>query len=350
MCGIAGLFSTSPASDMAITKFAQVWDYQELRGHDACGVLALGVIGDKRHVYYSKFPVTCSKFVPFTLDVWRRHGFRPIYAIAHARAATHGAPEVNANNHPITHAYADSLFAIVHNGVLSMNGICTSKVSQTDTEELLCLIENTIRSGGELKDVYDKIRGSATFMVMQIDPSLELRRFIVGKYINPLDRIEVDGATIFGSVIPTHIAPATTSATVKPGIYDLVSGYTHESNENYYDYYKYVTYYTATYKPNDKESAPTITIADGDDSVDGVDAGMCFEDCLMSVAEDFCDDYDIRELSPNDIYELTCKDGGKSITLTARVADRRVIGSKRMTKELRRCINKCTYYQLAEAL
>jgi asparagine synthetase B (glutamine-hydrolysing) len=343
MCGIAGLFSNSPASDAVVSKFAQVWDYQEIRGHDACGVLALGVIGDKRHVYYSKFPVTCSRLTQYTIDVWRRHGFRPMYAIAHARAATHGAPEINANNHPIVRIENDMVYAIVHNGVLSMNGICTSKASQTDTEELLCLVENAIRSGSELKEIYDKIRGSATFMVMQIDQSLELRRFIVGKYINPLDRIEVDGAVIFGSVIPTHIASA---ATVKPGIYELISGYKYETNDNYYDYYKYVMYYTYNmYKPNDKE--PTITVADGDDSVD---ASICFEECLMSVAEDFCDDYDIREISPNDTYEITCKDGGKSTTLTARIVDRRIVGSKVMTKELRRCINKCAYYRLVEAV
>jgi len=339
MCGIAGLFSSSPASDAAVGKFAQVWDYQEIRGHDACGVLALGVIGDKRHIYYSKFPVTCSKFVPYTIDVWRRHGFRPMYAIAHARAATHGSPEVNANNHPIVHATADGLFAIVHNGVLSMNGTCTSKVSQTDTEDLLCLVEHTIRNGGELKDVYDKIRGSATFMVMQVDQNLDLKRFIVGKYINPLDKAEVDGAAIFGSVIPVHIA---SSATVKPGIYELVSGYKYEAQENYYDYYRY---FAAYYKANDKE--PAIAVADGDDRVD---AGMCFEECLMSVAEDFCDDYDIREISPNDAYELTCKDGGKSTTLTVRFAERRIVGSKVMTKELRRCINGCAYYRYIEAV
>jgi asparagine synthetase B (glutamine-hydrolysing) len=347
MCGIAGLFSSSPASDAAVSKFAHVWDYQELRGHDACGVLAVGVVGGKRHIYYSKFPVTCSKFVPYTIDVWRRHGFRPMYAIAHARAATHGPPEVNANNHPIVHV-RDGLFAIVHNGVLSMNGICASKVSQTDTEELLCLIENTIKSGGELKEAYDKIRGSATFIAMQIDQSLDLKRFIVGKYINPLDRIEVDGgAMILGSVIPTHVAPSTT---VRPGIYELVSGYRYESQENYYDYYRYFTAYY-TYKPNDKEPAPPIA-----DDGDRVDAGICFEECLMSVAEEFCDDYDIREVSPNDTYELTCKDGGKSATMTARVADRRIVDSKAMTKgkamtkELRRCINKCAYYRLVEAV
>jgi asparagine synthetase B (glutamine-hydrolysing) len=344
MCGIAGLFSTSPVTDAVLSKFAQVWSYQEIRGHDACGILALGVIGDKRHVYYSKFPVTCSKFVPFTLDVWRRHGFRPIYAIAHARAATHGPPEVNVNNHPITHVYADTLFAIVHNGVLSMNGMCTSKVSQTDTEELLCLIENTIRSGGELKEVYDKIRGSATFMAMHIDQSLELRRFVVGKYINPLDKIEVDGSVIFGSVIPTHIA---SSVTVKSGIYELISGYAYESNDGYYDYYKYVTYYTYnTYKPNDKKTAPAVTIVDDDDSVD---VDTCFEDCLMSVADNFCSDYNIRELS-NGEYELTCKRDGKAIITTARIADRRVIGSKHMTKALRRCMNECTRDRAIEAL
>jgi asparagine synthetase B (glutamine-hydrolysing) len=340
MCGIAGLFSTSPASDAVISKFAQVWDYQEIRGHDACGVLALGVVGDKRHIYYSKFPVTCSQFVPYTVDVWRRHGFRPIYAIAHARAATHGAPEINANNHPIVHVYADGLFAIVHNGVLSMN-VCASKISQTDTEDLLCLIENTVRSGAELKEAYDKIRGSATFMVMQIQ-DLDLKRFIVGKYINPLDQAEVDGAKIFGSVIPVHIAHSTT---VKRGIYDLVSGYKHESQENYYDYYRYFTTYYSAYKANDdKEPAP---IVDGDDRVD---ADICFEECLVSVAEDFCEDYDIREISPQDTYELTCKHGGKSMVMTARFADRRIVGSKSMTKELRRCVNKCAYYRLVEAV
>ena len=340
MCGIAGLFSNSPASDAAVSKFAQVWDYQEIRGRDACGVLALGVMnGDKRHIYYSKFPVTCSKFVPYTIDVWRRHGFRPIYAIAHARAATHGAPEVNANNHPIVHVSADGLFAIVHNGVLSMS-VCTSKVSQTDTEDLLCLVENTVRSGVELKEAYDKIRGSATFMVMQVDQSLDLKRFIVGKYINPLDKAEVDGAMIFGSVIPVHITPSTT---VKSGIYELISGYKHESSESYYDYYRYFTAYT--YKADSKE--PAIAVADDDDRVD---ADICFEECLMSVAEDFCDDYDIREISPNGAYELTCKDGGKSTTLTVRVSDRRIVGSKSMTKELRRCINKCAYYRYIEAV
>lgn len=340
MCGIAGLFSNSPASDAAVSKFAHVWDYQEVRGRDACGVLALGVAGGKRHIYYSKFPVPCSKFVPYTIDVWRRYGFRPIYAIAHARAATHGPPEENANNHPIVHVQ-DGLFAIVHNGVLSMNGICASKVSQTDTEELLCLIENTIKSNSELKEAYDKIRGSATFIAMQIDQSLDLKRFIVGKYINPLDRIEVDGATIFGSVIPTHIAPSTA---VKPGIYELVSGYRYESQEN--DYYRYFTAYY-TYKASDKDKEPAPAIADDGDRVD---AGICFEECLMSVAEDFCDDYDIREVSPNDMYELTCKDGGKIMMMTVNAVDRRIVGSKAMTKELRRCINKCTYYRLVEAV
>jgi predicted glutamine amidotransferase len=197
MCGISILYNPN-GSQTAVKQFMEAWMYQEHRGRDASGIFAV----TNKGVLYAKAPVPASEFVPIVRDYVQRHGLVLYYALGHARAATHGSPLVNKNNHPIVRRADGEVHALIHNGVIHAS-VCDSKITETDTEELLCALMRYSSLGlSELaNNVASSISGSYAFGYIKADDS-GVKRFVVGRAVSPLEEVEVDGARLFASVLP----------------------------------------------------------------------------------------------------------------------------------------------------
>jgi len=142
MCGIAGFFFFKKADrDLVRSHFKDL----EVRGEDAAGI---AIIQRNWRITIMKKPEKPSKFIN-QVRLPKAFGY-----ILHARAATHGDPRNNSNNHPIEGQRG----FIVHNGIVSGEMPRQwRRRSETDTEILLAHIETEGWKGIE------KVRGSAAF-------------------------------------------------------------------------------------------------------------------------------------------------------------------------------------------
>lgn len=144
MCGIAGIVkhSNSKVDSKTIGRIAQALLLGiARRGTDATGCYTSGKIW-KAPVPASQFSLEGITWGPITL--------------LHTRAATHGSPKNNANNHPLVSA--SGKFTLIHNGVLHCDPVPGYKYSsETDSEVLLSHIdtEESVKWGLEC------IKGSA---------------------------------------------------------------------------------------------------------------------------------------------------------------------------------------------
>lgn len=127
MCGLAGFigkFTDEEKDELVTSLFLNI----EERGMDASGLFTL--VGGKSLV--KKLHMPASEFVENLPD---RYGN---FAMLHVRAATHGSPTNNINNHPII----GGKYAFTHNGIVWNKRIKGySYNSQTDSEVLLSYIE-----------------------------------------------------------------------------------------------------------------------------------------------------------------------------------------------------------------
>jgi len=199
VCGISGIYTTGdrPPSWETISTFCDAWRIQYVRGVDATGIFAIVDVGGVKKLFYAKAPLPAYEYVPYVCEYWRQRDIRPLYAIAHARAATHGSPSRNFNNHPIVHVHGNTINALVHNGVVQ-DRVCPQDdmVSETDTEHILCKLERTPFS--ELAAV----TGSAAILYMSVDVSSgvpELKHYIVYRQTSPLEVYNAPDAMIFAS-------------------------------------------------------------------------------------------------------------------------------------------------------
>ena len=304
MCGITIL---KDGSADVLRIFLKTWIYQETRGTDACGVFALGRMNGRDAIFYSKYPVQCSVFVPYIADVWRRHSFVPVHALAHARAATHGSPLINRNNHPIVRKDDYGVVhTLVHNGIVHMRA-CSTKRTETDSEEILC----AFMSSHDIKDVYRSVVGSASVGYMAVADGPELRRFVVMRYISPLSRLEQSGAVIYASVFPREFAKQ--AHDVDYGIYDLLTGRSHVDKHRH-DYHYYYWSVNTSY------------------------IGECIKACAEDVVKRHCEDYRFY----NTI--MTCKRDG--VTQYYTYTERGTIVNEEVDKTVRSCYSACVEYDV----
>jgi len=199
VCGISGIYvvGDKPPSWETIQTFCDAWRIQYVRGVDATGIFAIVDQGGVRKLFYAKAPLPAYEYVPYVCEYWRQRDIRPLYAIAHARAATHGSPLHNVNNHPIVHIHGNTVNALVHNGVVH-DRVCPpdDTVSETDTEHILCKLERT--PFNELTAV----TGSAAILYMSVDVSSgipELKHYIVYRQTSPLEVYNTPDTLIFAS-------------------------------------------------------------------------------------------------------------------------------------------------------
>ena len=228
MCGISILYNPGGSAE-AQELFFKAWVKQEMRGKDATGIFA---ITDKG-LLYSKAPVTASEFVPVVKSYVERRGLKLLYALGHARAATHGSPLLNRNNHPVVHVEGRRVDALIHNGIVS-GKVCNSKSTDTDTEEILCALKQASSLTEAVELVEKNITGSFAVGYIRLVDSFEPKQFIVLKHISPLEVAEVDGAKLFASTL-LGVTDKYTSVEENTAI-DLLTGQTAKMNISYAPY------------------------------------------------------------------------------------------------------------------
>lgn len=131
MCGLYGFVTRKP-DPINIIDLERLAINSDVRGKDATGYSAIG-----NYSSTVKMPVRARNFSFKAL-----YRLNPITVIAHNRAATHGDPRNNINNHPFT----SKRFSFAHNGNLKNQGIHIPIQSECDSERWFRLFLNNFRA------------------------------------------------------------------------------------------------------------------------------------------------------------------------------------------------------------
>lgn len=144
------------------------------RGRDATGFAALAAPLDhpfNQKIVTAKEPLPAGEFIAHN-PFWRqlRHR-RCISVIGHVRAATHGEPSDNRNNHPFYGKVGNSSFALVHNGIITNAREVADRFSfpmesECDSEVAKGLIEATGSFPEGLYRCLTELEGSMALAVM----------------------------------------------------------------------------------------------------------------------------------------------------------------------------------------
>ncbi len=157
MCGIVGYVGKDNAKNVVVDGLKRL----EYRGYDSAG-LALIVNGEIR--VFKRV----GKIREFEIELNRLNVYSNV-GIGHTRWATHGKPTLD-NAHP--HLSCDGKIALVHNGIIEnyaqLKGELLKKghkfKSQTDTEVVVHLIEEELRSSGNFFEAFlravNRLKGS----------------------------------------------------------------------------------------------------------------------------------------------------------------------------------------------
>lgn len=173
MCGIAGYVGYGKEGMWQATHrvLTELLLESEQRGEDATGFAALqyGALSTG-HVLATKAPAKASEFVE--RPDWRRLKQRRCCAVlTHVRAATHGSPERNENNHPFTGRIGRRDFSLVHNGIITNASEIADRYSlklqtQCDSEVALRLIEQSRSYAMGLYQCTQQLRGSMALALL----------------------------------------------------------------------------------------------------------------------------------------------------------------------------------------
>ncbi|MQY07571.1 glutamine--fructose-6-phosphate transaminase (isomerizing) [Actinomadura macrotermitis] len=172
MCGIVGYVGSRPALDVVVEGLARL----EYRGYDSAGVALLAedatLVTAKR----------AGKLVNLREALAEEPPPAGTLGMGHTRWATHGAPN-DRNAHP--HTDCTGSVAVVHNGIIENFAALRSEleelghklVSETDTECVAHLLEDELKSGGNLADamrrVCRRLEGAFTLVAVHTgDPDL----------------------------------------------------------------------------------------------------------------------------------------------------------------------------------
>ena len=212
MCGIVGYVGPDEALPIVLEGLRRL----EYRGYDSAGVAVLdGGLGVVKRA--GKLGELEAALVNETAPAGS-------VGMGHTRWATHGAP-TDRNAHP--HLDCAGRIAVIHNGIIenhlalraSLEKQGHTMVSDTDTECVAHLIEDTTREGGSLPDAVRRavahLEGAYSLVVCSLqDPDV-----LVGvKVSSPLIVGVGDGETMLASDIPAVLERTTTVIPLDEGM------------------------------------------------------------------------------------------------------------------------------------
>jgi glucosamine--fructose-6-phosphate aminotransferase (isomerizing) len=212
MCGIVGYVGPDEALPIVLEGLRRL----EYRGYDSAGVAVLnsglGVV--KR----------AGKLAELEAALAADPGPAGSVGMGHTRWATHGAP-TDRNAHP--HLDCAGRIAVIHNGIIenhqalrvSLEKHGHTFLSDTDTECVAHLIEDTMRDGGSLADVVRRAVGDLEGAYSLVVCALDDPDVLVGvKVSSPLIVGVGDGETMLASDIPAVLERTTTVIPLDEGM------------------------------------------------------------------------------------------------------------------------------------
>ena len=175
MCGIIGFVGQVPEGCWGQTHsiIESLLRHAEHRGRDATGFVANAVPFDspaKTSVVFDKQPQRATGFIKSNSTFRGLRHRRCVSFVGHVRAATHGSPANNSNNHPFVSD--DRKLFLVHNGVLSNHedvagSLSLKLVTECDSEVLLRLVETAANVPSGLLDCLKLLKGSMAIVVYE---------------------------------------------------------------------------------------------------------------------------------------------------------------------------------------
>lgn len=193
MCGIAGYYTFPGARVPSRELVLSMLDEIEYRGMDATGCAWRKRAGDARIETYKR-AVTASRFVR-TAQFRAMLKSRPQVLLMHTRQATHGKPEIDANNHPIIHKAGPVL---IHNGVVY--GADVNRTAADGTVDSFKIAERLAHQW--TPEIVGDLSGYAAIAALDFRHPGEM---ILARDSAPLVLCERDGVLYFGSVLPSAL-------------------------------------------------------------------------------------------------------------------------------------------------
>ncbi len=212
MCGIVGYVGPDEALPIVLEGLRRL----EYRGYDSAGVAVLdGGLGVVKRA---------GKLGELEAALATETAPAGSVGMGHTRWATHGAP-TDRNAHP--HLDCAERIAVIHNGIIENHQALRASLekqghtmrSDTDTECVAHLIEDTAREGGSLADAVRRaiaqLEGAYSLVVCSLDDPAVL----VGvKVSSPLIVGVGDGETMLASDIPAVLERTTTVIPLDEGM------------------------------------------------------------------------------------------------------------------------------------
>jgi len=173
ICGIIGYIGFAREGQWGQTHdlLRELFLASEHRGEDATGFVAQTEPLDRPlagKIVVAKQPVPASQFVKGDFAFRQLRHQRCSTVIGHVRAATHGSPADNRNNHPfVSH---DRQMFLVHNGVIANHADLADKYalkleSDCDSEVLLRMVEEARNPAAGLRTCLREVQGSMAVAV-----------------------------------------------------------------------------------------------------------------------------------------------------------------------------------------
>ncbi|MDL4776236.1 MULTISPECIES: glutamine--fructose-6-phosphate transaminase (isomerizing) [Thermomonosporaceae] len=201
MCGIVGYVGAKPALDVVVEGLARL----EYRGYDSAGV---ALLSDGRLATAKR----AGKLINLRKALTESPPPAGTLGIGHTRWATHGPPN-DRNAHP--HTDCGGTVAVIHNGIIENFATLRAELeegghtlrSDTDTEAVAHLIEDELKTAGDLAEatrrVCGRLEGAFTLVAVHTgDPGL-----VVGARRNsPLVVGVGDGENFLASDVAAFIA------------------------------------------------------------------------------------------------------------------------------------------------
>jgi glucosamine--fructose-6-phosphate aminotransferase (isomerizing) len=163
MCGIFGFVASKPQKNSIILKGLKTLEY---RGYDSWGIAVKNSINNKQKSKLSIEKHT-GKIAGTKISQTSIINHSSLLGIGHTRWATHGNVTI-ANAHP--HLDCTKTLAVVHNGIIEnfehIKDTLTKRghkfLSKTDTEVIIHLIEENLKTKARLAEDGESRRGFAT--------------------------------------------------------------------------------------------------------------------------------------------------------------------------------------------